>query len=157
MGDGAGMADVWSVDPTLDVDGDGVMDAIALDFDGDGHADDALTDTDGDGRADVLLLDLDDGGGTRFTDDGTGTWAVSVERGGQLRFSGLDGGPGTGGPVVDFDGDGMVDDRLLDADRDGTADRVLAGTEAYVDTDGDGTWDVVLSDLDGDGLADAAR
>jgi hypothetical protein len=27
----------------------------------------------------------------RITDDGSGTWAVSVERGGQLRFFGIDG------------------------------------------------------------------
>jgi hypothetical protein len=58
--------------------------------------------------------------------------------------------------VVDFDGDGASDDRLLDVNRDGLADRVLAGEQAYVDTDGDGQWDVKLSDSDGDGSADAA-
>ena len=57
---------------------------------------------------------------------------------------------------VDFDGDGAVDDRLIDVNRDGLADRVLAGEQAYVDTDGDGRWDVTLSDADGDGLADSA-
>ena len=57
---------------------------------------------------------------------------------------------------MDFDGDGQVDDRLLDVDRDGLADRVLVGDEAYVDTDADGRWDVKLSDSDGDGAADAA-
>ena len=84
------------------------------------------------------------------------TWAVSVERGGQLRFFGLDGVESTGGPVLDFDGDGAVDDRLMDVNRDGLADRVLAGERAHVDTDGDGRWDLVLSDTDGDGLADSA-
>ena len=110
------------------------------------------------GIADHVLLDLDDDGlgEATFTDDGSGTWAVSVERGGQLRWFGLDGVESTGGPVVDFDGDGASDDRLMDANRDGLADRVLTGEQAYVDTDGDGRWDVKLSDADGDGAADAA-
>lgn len=160
MGNGDGAAGIWSAEPELDVDGDGSFDGIALDLDGDGLLDDAIADFDGDGIADHAVLDLDGAagglGGQTFTDDGSGTWAVSVERGGQLRFVGLDGVETEGGPVVDFDGDGVVDDRLLDADRDGVADRVLAGDRAYVDTDGDGRWDVTLSDVDGDGTADSA-
>ena len=60
-----------------------------------------------------------------FTDDGSGTWAVSVDRGGQMRWFGLDGVEHTGGPLVDFDGDGGADDRLLDIDGNGLADRAL--------------------------------
>jgi hypothetical protein len=155
---------MWSAELTLDTDDDGVFDAIGLDFDGDGRADDALADLDGDGRADHLLLDLDDDGRAEapFTDDGTGTWAIGVDgagRGGQVRWLGLDGVETTGGPLVDFDGDGQVDDRLLDVSRDGLADRVMVGSGAgsvvYVDTDADGRWDVKLSDADGDGAADA--
>lgn len=158
LGNGDGAAGIWSAEPDLDVDGDGVFDAHALDFDGDGRIDDAIADLDGDGLADHVVLDVDDDGfgEASFTDDGSGTWAVSVERGGQLRFFGLDGIESTGGPMLDFDGDGAPDDRLLDADRDGSADRVLAGDRAYVDTDGDGHWDVTLSDADGDGDADSA-
>ena len=158
LGNGDGAAGIWSAEPDLDVDGDGVFDAHALDFDGDGRIDDAIADLDADGLADHVVLDLDDDGfgEASFTDDGSGTWAVSVERGGQLRFFGLDGIESTGGPMLDFDGDGALDDRLLDADRDGSADRVLAGDRAYVDTDGDGHWDVTLSDADGDGDADSA-
>jgi hypothetical protein len=156
LGNGDGMADIWSAEPDLDVNGDGVLDGVALDFDGDGRLDDAIADLDGDGFADRLVLDVGEAGESAFTDDGSGTWAVSVDRGGQLRFFGLDGVESTGGPLVDFDGDGAADDRLLDADRDGTADRVLAGERAYVDTDGDGRWDVTLTDADGDGSADAA-
>ena len=158
LGNGDGAASIWSAELDLDVDGDGVLDAIALDFDADGRVDDAIADFDDDGIADHVVLDLDDDGTgeASFTDDGSGTWAVSVERGGQLRFFGLDGVESTGGPTLDFDGDGMADDRLFDVDRDGTADRVLTGERAYVDTDGDGQWDVTLSDTDGDGLADAA-
>ena len=156
LGNGDGMAAIWSAEPDLDANGDGVLDGVALDFDGDGRLDDAIADFDGDGVADHVVFDVDGGsGGAAFTDDGSGTWAVSVERGGQLRFFGLDGVEATGGPLVDVDGDGALD-RLLDFDRDGTADRVLAGERAYVDTDGDGRWDVTLSDSDGDGLADAA-
>lgn len=157
LGNGDDIAAIWSADPDLDTDGDGLLDAVALDFDADGRIDDAIADLDGDGWADHLVLDLDDDGTPEasFTDDGSGTWAVSVERGGALRFFGLDGAEATGGPVVDVDGDGSPD-RLLDADRDGTADRLLAGDRAYVDTDGDGRWDVVLGDEDGDGSADSA-
>jgi hypothetical protein len=57
---------------------------------------------------------------------------------------------------VDVDADGQVDDRLLDVDGNGLADRAMGGEDAYVDTDGDGRWDIKLADTDGDGKADAA-
>ena len=103
-------------------------------------------------------MDLDSDGHSEafFTDDGTGTWAVAVDRTGQLRWFGLDGVEHTGGPVADVDGDGQSDDRLTDTDGNGLADRALSGDVAYVDTDGDGRWDVKLADSDGDGKADAA-
>src|SRR5271155_3405290 len=141
LGDGDGTATIWERGPDLDLDGDGRLDAVGLDFDGDGLADDALADLDGDG-----------------------TWAVAVSppRPGQpqLRWLGLDGVEHTGGPLVDFDGDGRAEDRLLDSDGDGLADRAIStgdnGVTGYVDTDGDGRWDVKLTDTDGDGTADAA-
>ncbi|BBY27181.1 pullulanase [Mycolicibacterium sediminis] len=156
LGDGDGSATTWTAEPGLDLDGDGAEDAFGLDFDGDGLLDDALADLDGDGVVDHAVLDV--GGDTeqRFTDDGSGTWSVSVDRGAQLRWFGLDGAESVGGPLVDFDGDGEADDRVLDADRDGLADRALAGTNTYVDTDRDGAWDVWLSDSDSDGAADSA-
>lgn len=148
--------------PDVDLDGDGRFDAYGLDFDGDGLRDDAMADLDGDGIADHAVLDLDNDGMPEafYTDDGTGTWAVAMDSGGQLRWFGLDGVERTGGPLVDFDGDGRVNDRLLDTDGDGVADRVLCSGEnavtGYVDTDGDGKWNVRLTDSDGDGLADGA-
>ena len=163
LGDGDGSATMWSAEMTVDTDDDGIFDGIGLDFDGDGRLDDALADLDGDGTADHLMLDVDDDehAEASFTDDGSGTWALGVDgRAGQVRWLGLDGVESTGGPLVDFDGDGQIDDRVLDVDRDGLADRVLvggdSGGEAYVDTDADGTWDVKLSDADADGAADAA-
>ena len=157
LGDGDGSAAMWSAEPTLDTDDDGVLDAIGLDFDGDGRLD-ALTDADGDGTADHLVLDVG-GADVRMTDDGSGTWTVGG-RGGPVRWFGLDGVESTGGPLVDFDSDGRAEDRLFDVDLDGLADRVLigddAGGQAYVDTDADGRWDVTLTDSDGDGAADAA-
>lgn len=158
-----GTAAFWHAQPDLDLDGDGRFDSYALDFDGDGLRDDALADLDGDGIADHLVLDLDNDGTPEayFTDDGSGTWGVATERGGnQLRWFGLDGVEHTGGPRVDFDGHGQPDDRLFDTDGDGLADRVLStdggGTTGYIDTDGDGRWNLRLTDSDGDGLADGA-
>jgi hypothetical protein len=174
LGTGDGTATIWDHGPDIDLDGDGRLDAVSLDFDGDGLADDALADFDGDGIADHAVLDLDNDGTAEsyFTDDGSGTWSVAVSppRAGQaaqghgpvghLRWLGLDGVEHTGGPLVDFDGDGQVDDRLLDSDGNGLADRAISadenGVTGYVDTDGDGRWDVKLTDTDGDGTADAA-
>jgi hypothetical protein len=174
LGDGDGTATIWERGPDLDLDGDGRLDAVSLDFDGDGLADDALADLDGDGLADHAVLDLDNDGTAEscFTDDGSGTWAVAVSppragnpwqenpAEGQLRWLGLAGVEHTGGPLVDFDGDGQADDRLLDSDGNGLADRAIStdenGVTGYVDTDGDGRWDVKLTDTDGDGAADAA-
>ena len=155
-------AAIWHSQPDLDLDGDGRFDALGLDLDGDGLHDDALADFDGDGIADHALRDLDNDGSPEayFTDDGSGTWGVALDRGGKLRWFGLDGVEHTGGPLVDFDNHGRADDRLVDSDGDGVADRVLCadedGVTGYVDTDGDGKWNVRLTDSDGDGLADGA-
>lgn len=157
-----GTASIWTRPLDLDLDGDGNLDAIGLDLDGDGMRDDALADLDGDGLADHAVLDVDNDGSPEsfFVDDGSGTWAVVVDRGGQVRWFGLDGVEHTGGPLVDFDGSGEPDDRLIDANGDGLADRVLSsgpeGLSGYVDTDGDGRWNVRLTDSDGDGTADGA-
>ncbi|BBY23783.1 pullulanase [Mycobacterium stomatepiae] len=160
-GDG-GTAAMWHGQPDLDLDHDGRLESVGLDFDHDGMHDDALADFDGDGLADHAVLDLDNDGTPEayFTDDGSGTWAVAADRGGGLRWYGLDGVEHAGGPLVDFDGHGRPDDRLVDIDGNGVADRVLCtdqnGVTGYVDTDGDGRWDVRLSDIDGDGSADGA-
>ncbi|MGW0160275.1 pullulanase [Mycobacterium sp. NPDC003323] len=154
LSDGAGGADIWSAEPTLDIDGDGVLDAIGLDLDADGHPDDALADLDGTGLADHAVHGRDGPAPAYFTDDGSGTWAVAIDRAGQLRWFGLDGVEAFGGPMVDFDGDGTAGERLLDIDADGLADRVLGAGIAHADTDGDGRWDVRLTDPDGDGSAD---
>ncbi|OBI37812.1 pullulanase [Mycobacterium colombiense] len=157
-----GAAAFWHGQPDLDLDHDGRFESIGLDFDHDGLRDDALTDLDGDGLVDHAVLDLDNDGTPEayFTDDGSGTWAVAMDRGGQLRWFGLDGVEHTGGPMVDFDGHGSADYRLVDTDGNGLADRVLrsdeTGVTGYVDTDGDGKWNVRLTDTDGDGLADGA-
>ena len=156
LGDADGSATMWTAEPNVDVDGDGSLDAVGLDFDGDGLLDDAMADLDGDGVAEHLVRDHG-ADAAYFTDDGSGTWAVSVDRAGQLRWYGLDGVEHTGGPMVDLDGDGQDSDRLLDADGNGLADRALSGGSAYVDTDADGRWDVKLTDGDGDGRADAAN
>jgi hypothetical protein len=155
LGDGDGSATIWTAGPDIDLNGDGVFDAVGLDHDGDGLLDDAMADLDADGVADHLVRDhLSEA--AYFTDDGTGTWAVSLDRGGLLRWFGLDGVEHAGGAVVDADADGQADDRLLDSDGDGLADRAVSAEHAYVDTDGDGRWDVKLNDGDADGKADGA-
>lgn len=101
-----GSAGIWNRPFDVDLDGDGRLDAIGLDLDGDGLRDDALADFDGDDVADHAVFDVDNDGTPEsyFIDDGSGTWAVAVDRGGQLRWYGLDGVEHTGGPLVDFDG-----------------------------------------------------
>lgn len=158
LGEPDGTATIVTGVPDVDVDGDGSPDGIGLDFDGDGRVDDVMADFDGDGIAERAVLDVDDDGQAEsyFSDDGSGTWAVRVDRSGQVRWFGLDGVErAPGGPLVDFDADGAADDRLLDADGDGLADRALGPGLAYVDTDGDGRWDLKLADTDGDGRADS--
>ena len=82
-----------------------------------------------------------------------------MDRGGQgCGGSGSTGSSTPAGRWSIFDGDGQPDDRLLDVDGNGLADRVLcAAGRAYVDTDGDGHWDVKLTDSNNDGKADAAN
>lgn len=160
LGPGDGTASIWTASVDVDVDHDGTFDAVRLDLDGDGQRDDVLADLDDDGIAEYAVIDFESDADW-FTDDGSGTWSVPAERGAPLQWFSLDGAPSTGGPELDFDGDG-VSDLLLDVDADGLADRVLCGDGSggfgvgYVDTDGDGRWDVRLVDGDGDGLADDA-
>ncbi|MDO3639185.1 pullulanase [Mycolicibacterium arseniciresistens] len=158
LGDGDGSATMWTAAPDVDLDGDGRPDAVGLDFDGDGRLDDVMADLDGDGLAEQAALDLDDDdrAEAHFTDDGSGTWLLSVDRAGQVRWFGLDGAEQVGGPLVDVDADGEADDRLADSDGNGLADRAFSEGLALVDTDADGRWDVRLTDSDGDGKADAA-
>ena len=124
LGDADGSATMWTAAPNVDVDGDGALDAVGLDFDGDGLFDDVMADLDGDGVAERLVRDHA-ADAAYFTDDGTGTWAVSVDRAGQLRWFGLDGVEHTGGPLADVDGDGQSEDRLTDTDGNGLADRAV--------------------------------
>lgn len=154
-----GSAQIWTVAPGIDTDGDGVLDGYGADIDGDGLLDDVFADHDGDDTAELAMIDDDDDGLAEswFTDDGTGTWSVAAERAAPLRWLGLDGveHPATGS-AVDLDGDGVVAERLVDHDGDGLADRAFGTGQAWVDTDADGRWDVVLTDSDGDGRADSA-
>lgn len=155
LGDGDGSATIWTAAPDIDLNSDGALDAVGLDVDGDGLLGDAMADLDADGVADHLVRDHPSDA-AYFTDDGTGTWAVSLDRAGSLRWFGLDGMEHSGGSVVDVDADGQVDDRLLDVNGDGLADRAVNAEHAFVDTDGDGRWDIRLSDGDADGKADGA-
>ncbi len=160
LGAGDGTASMWSAQPDVDTDGDGVLDAVGVDLDDDGLRDDALLDLDGDGLADHAALDFA-AEPAWFTDDGSGTWALAAAApgsGSALRWYSLDGVEQSGGPLVDFDADGAADDRLFDSDGDGVADRAIAedGSIGFVDLDGDGRMDLKLVDADGDGAAEDA-
>jgi hypothetical protein len=87
LGDADGSATMWTADPNTDLDGDGSLDAVGLDFDGDGVLDDAMADLDGDGLADHMVRDHASEA-AYFTDDGSGTWAVAVDRAGSCGGSG---------------------------------------------------------------------
>ncbi len=79
LGDGDGSATIWSAAPDIDLNGDGAFDAVGLDYDADGLLDDAMADLDANGVADHMVRDhLSEA--AYFTDDGTGTWAVSLDR-----------------------------------------------------------------------------
>ena len=142
---GDGTAAIWTGPAGLDLDGDGLLD-------------DLMIDGDGDGMGDYADLDLDDDGvpEARYTDDGTGTWAVSGVPPPPLRWLDLHGTEHTG-LVGDVDGDGTPE-QFLDVNRDGLADRAVSEHAAtgYVDIDGNGRWDITLVDSDGDGSADGA-
>ena len=164
LGADDGSATMWTAQPDTDVDGDGQLDAVGLDFDGDGLLDDAMADLDVDGVADHLVRDHA-AEAAYFTDDGTGTWAVGVDRAGLgpqlargLRWFGLDGVEQIGGPhgrcrraTV------RPTTSFSTSTTTGLADRALSGEQAYVDTDGDGRWDIRLTDSDSDGRADGAN
>lgn len=120
FGIGDGALQRWTSPADLDLNGDGILDAVALDFDGDGLLDDAMWDSDGDGVADLAVLDLDDDGTpeAQFADGGRGLWEVA--RGTVEPGPGERGSPGR--DVLDTDGDGVGDLVLLDTDGDGYAD-----------------------------------
>ncbi|WP_132992606.1 hypothetical protein [Gordonia zhaorongruii] len=123
FGTGDDELSTWRSPADLDLDGDGVLDAVALDFDGDDRTDDAMWDSDGDGAADRSVLDLDDDGvrESGFVDDGSGLWA-------RVAGAPTDSDRGEPAPTTPHES-------VLDTDGDGTADTVLA------DTDGDGYAD----------------
>jgi hypothetical protein len=77
FGTGKGDPHVHHSQASVDVNGDGTADGVALDFDGDGRVDDVMWDSDGDGVADTALLDLNDDGKAEsaYSDPtGQGTW-----------------------------------------------------------------------------------
>ncbi len=118
----------------VDVDGDGIDDAVdpditVIDSDGDGMHDNVDPDDDNDS-----LSDVDEGNGTIDTDG--------------------DGIPDS--LDLDSDNDGIPDaDETGDADNDGIPDsQEPEGTDVSTDTDGDGIPDDTDPDDDNDGLTD---
>ena len=133
--DGDGMDDVYLYEPppSIDTDGDGLLDAIEIDSDGDGITDaieNGGIDLDGDGMIDNLV----DADGDGISDLVHGTALV----------------------LIDTDGDGIPDYQDLDSDNDGVSDLLEARA---TDLNGDGVADepllgFALPDVDGDGIPD---
>jgi hypothetical protein len=77
FGDSHTPTEVYHSEANVDMDGDGVGDAVAIDMDGSGGHDDIAWDSDGDGRVDMILVDSDHDGtiDTVYTDpNGNGHW-----------------------------------------------------------------------------------
>jgi hypothetical protein len=160
-------------DPSLDADGDGVLDD-QTDTDGDGIADSVdqdnggtpadVPDTDGDGTPDYQDLDSDDDGipdlvegGTdpSLDADGDGVLDDPTDTDGDGMADSVDpDDEGTPATVPDTDGDGIPDYQDLDSDDDGIPDLEEGGTDLYLDADDDGVLDD-QTDTDGDGIADS--
>ncbi|MEJ0085599.1 MAG: outer membrane beta-barrel protein [Pseudomonadota bacterium] len=138
-----------------DRDGDGVSDALDLDIDNDGipNALDGADDTDGDGLPNLADLDSDgdgvadivEAGGVDSNGDGEVDNFVDVNHNGLSdQFE-----PGLGGhalPLPDSDDDGVDNHRDLDSDGDGISDVLESGG---VDANGDGRQDGADDDRDG--------
>ncbi|MBR1482753.1 MAG: hypothetical protein IJ598_07265 [Ruminococcus sp.] len=128
----------------VDLDGDGIVDAMPfeVDMDGDGVADGIGLDFDGDGSIDYLGMDTDGDGTIDEFEDLTNTAADDMST--SMDYTG-----------VDLDGDGVIDAMGHEVDLDG--DGVFDGIG--MDTNGDGVDDMVQvshwEDTDGDGVEDA--
>ncbi len=145
----------------VDSDGDGVPDAQDLDLDNDGipNALDGSDDTDGDGLPNLADLDSDgdgipdlvEAGGTDANGDGVVDNFVDVNHNGLSdQYE-----PALGGHALvlaDTDGDGIDNHRDLDSDGDGISDVVESGG---VDANNDGRQDGV--DSNHNGLVDSVE
>jgi hypothetical protein len=131
--------------PSLDVDGDGVLDTF--------------TDTNDNGLDDRFETSL---GGTPLVDPDTNTDGaedrVDIDSDGDGIPDSVEAGDNPAAPV-DTDKDGTPDYLDLDSDNDGIPDAVEAGTDPTkpVDTDKDGTPDFRDLDSDNDGIPDAVE
>jgi hypothetical protein len=180
--DTAGNMQSVSIDLTvdLDMDNDGIPDAVegTVDTDGDGTPDYQDTDSDGDGIPDIDeeqrvpplrgvdtdgdgiddALDVDQTGGTDADGDGVDDALAPSD----LDEDGVpdyrdddtdgDGIPDATEGVTDTDGDGIPNYRDLDSDNDGIPDAL----ETF-DSDGDGSADYIDPDSDNDGIPDSVE
>jgi large repetitive protein len=143
-----------------DRDGDGVSDTADLDLDNDGipNALDGSDDADGDGLPNLADLDSDgdgvsdivEAGGSDSNGDGQVDNIVDTNQNGLSdQFE-----SGLGGhalPLADSDNDGVDNHRDLDSDGDGISDVIESGG---IDANGDGRQDG--ADTDRDGISEVA-
>ncbi len=155
----------------VDLDGDGIADAVGFDMNGDGNIDTLVSEEDGGG---VLLVADTDGDGVFETAaediDGDGTFeSMGIDTDGDGSIdeivdpTGYDQAepivPGTDPAVPDTGSPAsapvptIVTSESLDPDQDG----IIDGTVLGIDTDGDRVADItqLIVDEDGDGIVDA--
>jgi hypothetical protein len=183
INDGAGNRQSVNISLTidLDMDNDGIPDAVegTRDTDGDGTPDYQDTDSDGDGIPDIDeeqrvpplsgidsdgdgiddVLDVDQTGGADTDGDGVDDLLAPSDLDGDglpdYRDTDTDGdgiADATEG-AGDTDGDGVADYRDLDSDNDGIPDAM----ESDFDSDGDGRADYIDPDSDNDGIPDSVE
>ncbi len=145
--------------PTMDSDGDGILDTIEK---GTGST---PVDTDADGTPDYLDLDSDNDGISDAIEKGATATPIDTDNDGTPDYLDLDSDndgisdtieKGATATPVDTDSDGTPDYLDLDSDNDGISDAIEKGSGTTpVDTDNDGTPDYRDLDSDNDGISDA--
>jgi hypothetical protein len=138
----------------MDTNDDGVIDVVASDFDGDGEIDTVVADTDFDGEPDVIIQETNTAeveelyaSQTNEAIPDVGTDDNNQEQP-YMETADLDGDGYEESILADTNADGVIDAVASDLDGDGKIDTVVA------DTNFDGKIDEIAQDTDGDGELD---
>lgn len=153
--DGDGVLDSYA--EGVDLNGDGIEDALLLDVGGDGSADMLFVDMDGDGCMETLAQDTDQNGVfDTIIQESDSNGDGFVDQLSEFHDYDQDGTPDSGVVLTDNNGDGQFDQltEMVDVDADGVMDQIVN----HFDVDGDQVVDLstqeLLLDSDVDGIPD---